>query len=403
MASTRKKKGPARSRRRSASQGKPVILRADARHLPIPDESVDLIVTSPPYWRKRDYGVRAQIGQESSPGEYILAIANVLGEMYRVLKQSGSVFLNVGDTYHRRTLAGIPARIELAALAIGWMIQNRIVWSKPNGLPSPRRDRLVSRHEFVFHLTKSSEYFYDLKGYSDLLGSHGTPSDVWQIPLRPSDHDHQAPFPPELAQRAIVLACPESTCARCGTPRQRVVRRTFRLNPERTQARRALKRAAEGGLTEAHFAAIRATGISDAGKALLWQRGTGKNSARVQQLAKEAKAVLGGYFREFTFPLWETVGFRKQCKCHAGLRPGVVLDPFCGTGTSLHSAVRMGRAAIGSDLANEYQADSAAPTNGVLPSSSDRLSKLLGHKACLNGGPTTTHRNGNSSNGRPRR
>jgi hypothetical protein len=105
----------------------------------------------------------------------------------------------------------------------------------------------------------------------------------------------------------------------------------------------------EKGLTEEHIAAIQATGISDAGKARRVQTGTDRNSARVRELATEAKAALGGYFREFTFAKRETTGWT-SCACGVPTRPGVLLDPFMGTGTALRAALRMGRWAYGADL-----------------------------------------------------
>jgi hypothetical protein len=107
--------------------------------------------------------------------------------------------------------------------------------------------------------------------------------------------------------------------------------------------------AREHRLTAEHIAAIQATGVSDAGKALLFQNGTGRNSAEVRRLAAEAKAVLGGYFREFTFAKRRTVGWT-ECECAAPTVPGVLLDPFMGTGTALQAAYALGRSAIGVDL-----------------------------------------------------
>src|SRR5262249_11692994 len=148
--------------------------------------------------------------------------------------------------------------------------------------------------------------------------------DVWHISLRRNMSSHLAPFPDEIVARAIFLACPREVCSACGIPRQRQVRRTAVLNPDRPQAQRAMALAKEKGLTDEHIAAIQATGISDAGKALLVQNGTGRNSARVRQLAAEAKAALGGYFREFTFAQRQTVGWT-VCDCGAPMQPGVVL------------------------------------------------------------------------------
>jgi hypothetical protein len=108
------------------------------------------------------------------------------------------------------------------------------------------------------------------------------------------------------------------------------------------------------GLTDAHIAAIQATGVSDAGKALETQTGTGRNSVEVKVLAKEAKAALGGYFREFTFARKRTVGWT-QCGHEEEDHPGVVLDPFSGTGTTLRTAAAMGRHAIGVDLMPHWE------------------------------------------------
>lgn len=322
---------------------------ADARQLPLAASTVDLVVTSPPYWRKRDYGVAGQIGQEDSPEGYVEAIGAALDEWNRVLRPTGSVFLNVGDTYHRQSLMGIPGMIEHFAREHGWYLRNRIIWAKKQGVPSPVKNRLVSRHEYILHLTKRTSYYYDLQGYAEYKGKSGNPGDVWHIKLKPSKSSHLAPFPPELVRRAIRLACPEHVCTACGTPRERILERTAELDPARPQARRAMELAEDAGLTAEHIAAIQATGISDAGKAMKTQNGTGRNAKRVQVLAAEAKEVLGGYFREFTFAKKRTVGYT-DCGCGAGFLPGVVLDPFSGSGTTLRVAEKEGRIAMGVDL-----------------------------------------------------
>jgi DNA modification methylase len=327
-------------------------LHADARSLPIPDKSVDLIVTSPPYWKKRDYGFRDQIGQEETPEEFVSAIVNCLREWLRVLKPTGSLFLNIGDSYWNRSLAGIPGRIEFGAIDIGWQVRNRIIWAKTAGMPDSAKNRLANRHEYVIHLTPSHKYYYDLFGYSEEYGNGSNPGDVWNIQLKRNMGGHLAPFPEEIVERAISLACPKAVCSVCGHIPERVLQKTAELDPARPQARRAMEIANDMGLTARHIAAIQATGISDAGKAQRVQTGTGKNSEEVQRLAAEAKAVLGGYFREFTFAKKRTVGWT-ICGCGKPLSPGVVLDPFMGTGTTLRVAHAHGRTSIGVDLAPE--------------------------------------------------
>lgn len=343
------------------------VIKGDARKFSLPDSSVDLIVTSPPYWRKRDYGIPDQIGQEATPGEFVAEIRKALTEWGRVLRPTGSVFLNIGDTYQNRSLAGIPGRIEVAAAEDGWTLRNRVIWAKSGGMPEPARDRLANRHEYVLHFTKRRDYYYDLFGYSAQFGNGSNPGDVWFFPPSRTMGDHLAPFPNEIVRRAVYAACPRQVCSSCGAPRRRVLRRTTDLDLSRPQARRAIELAEQAGLTPEHLAAIQATGVSDAGKATKIQNGTGRNSERVKTLAAEAKAALGGYFREFTFARREFVGW-SDCG-HGSYQRGVVLDPFAGTGTTLQVAAALGRDAIGVDLAPVMET--------VQPISLDRDSALI--------------------------
>ena len=322
----------------------------DARRIPLRDNSVDLIVTSPPYWLKRDYGVTGQIGQEATPEEYVDSLVDCMKEWRRVLYRWGSVFINIGDTYHNGTLASTPSRLEIAAQSDGWTLRNRIIWAKTAGMPDPAKDRLKNRHEHILHFTaRRRGYYYDQFGYATKYGNGTGPADVWQVGLRRDLGRHLAPFPPELVDRTITLACPIQVCSACGEPRRRIVERTAELDPARPQAKRAMELAAEVGLTPKHIAAIQATGISDAGKAMKTQSGTGRNAEHIRELAVEAKALLGGYFREFTFAKRTTVGWTK-CKCNSCFRPGIVLDPFMGTGTTLRAAAAAKRRGIGVDL-----------------------------------------------------
>ena len=328
------------------------IHRGDARHLTfLRENSVDLVVTSPPYWRKRDYKVAGQIGQEKTSGEYVSAIMAAMDDWRRVLRPSGSVFLNIGDTYWQKSLQGIPSSIEAHARSAGWILRNRIIWVKKVGMPDPVQDRLTSRHEYILHFTVNG-YYYDLFGYAEQYsaGHKGAnPGDVWEIAPQRNVGEHLAPFPSEIVSRAITLACPLFVCSKCGKPRRRIVQRTAELDPSRPQARRAMELAREKNLTPEHIAAIQATGISDAGKAKRVQTGTDRNTESVRRLALEAKAALGGYFREFTFAKRKSCGWT-DCGCGAPFMPGVVLDPFMGTGTTLDVAERMCRSAIGIDL-----------------------------------------------------
>jgi DNA modification methylase len=319
--------------------------------LPLAENCADLVVTSPPYWRKRDYGFDGQIGQEKTSEEYVAAIIAAMAEWRRVLRPSGSIFLNIGDTYWKKSLQGIPSLVEASARRAGWAVRNRIIWVKKGGMPDPAQNRLASRHEYILHFAVNG-YYYDLFGYAERYsqGRKGAnPGDVWEISPQRNLGKHLAPFPAELAERAIILACPQEVCTRCGNPRRRIVERTAELDTSRPQARRAMEIARKSNLSAEHIAAIQATGISDAGKARRVQTGTDKNAEHVRRLAQEAKTLLGGYFREFTFAKRRSVGWT-DCGCGAPFTPGVVLDPFMGTGTTLDVAVGLGRSAIGVDL-----------------------------------------------------
>lgn len=345
------------------------LIEADARDIPLEDDSVDLVVTSPPYWQKRDYGFEEQIGQEDTPEEFARTIGDCMDEWGRVLKDTGSVFLNIGDTYEKRSLVGVPGKLEEELRGRGWLLRNRLVWTKEGGMPDPAKNRLANRHEFILHLTKNNDYHYDLFEYSNRFGNGSNPGDVWKISHDRNTGSHLAPFPEELVERAVTAACPERACPECGQPYTRAVERTTELDTSRPQAKRAMEIAEEEGLTDDHIRAIQAVGISDAGKAKEIQDGTGRNAEEVQKLADEAKDVLGGYFREFTFAKKKTVGW-EGCDCDASPVPGLVLDPFMGSGTTLQVAASMGRSAVGVDLSppEEFQPTLETPVKVELMS-----------------------------------
>lgn len=180
------------------------ILHGDAlsRLRELPDESVNTVVTSPPYWGLRDYGVEGQIGLEPTHRAFVDRLIAVFEEVHRVLREDGTLWLNLGDSYctnppgnarpdhsgsailttrgkqgstkashisqkknfgtlKPKDLVGIPWRVALALQDAGWWLRSDIIWSKPNPMPESVTDRPTKSHEYIFLLSKSSKYFYD--------------------------------------------------------------------------------------------------------------------------------------------------------------------------------------------------------------------------------------------------
>jgi DNA modification methylase len=142
-----------------------IAIQGNAMHLPLPDECVDLVVTSPPYFGLRSYTddgrpVPDQVGGEPTPGEFIDALIAATAEMVRVLKPSGSIFVNLGDKYAGKSLMLLPERYRIAAVGrLGLIARAVIVWDKPNGLPESVTDRVRRSHEDWVHLTKLPRYY----------------------------------------------------------------------------------------------------------------------------------------------------------------------------------------------------------------------------------------------------
>lgn len=328
----------------------PKIIVGDARMAgqKLEKGKIDLIVTSPPYWLKRDYGHERQLGQERQATDFVEKLVEVVDSWRPLLRPHGSLFINLGDSVRDGVMVGITTMFETAMVGRGWAVGARILWAKTHGLPDPH-GRLPQRYEFIFQFTQGRP-FVDAFAYGrefDL--SEGN---IWNIRAELSRSEHVAPFPRELPRRAILLACPERICAACGKPLARQLERGLTLDPQRKQSVKAMERWTASGLQDKHLRAIRATGICDAGKARRVQNGAGGNTKEVILLAEEAKAALGGYFREFTFALQEQIGWH-PCGCGAPVDshvPGLVLDPFMGTGTTLRVARDLGRRSMGIDL-----------------------------------------------------
>lgn len=222
------------------------IITGDCREVlqSLPDQSVHCCVTSPPYFGLRDYGVDGQIGLEQTPDEYVAEMVAVFREVRRVLRDDGTLWLNLGDTSNNRRrirtsshqpslngfsemtwaeatragltrlsindgdlkekdMIGIPWRTAFALRASGWYLRQEIIWSKTFGKPEPSADRLPNRHEQVFLFSKSKNYLFDRTA----LPSFATGS-VWELPPV-GRSDHGATFTERLVEPCILAGCPK--------------------------------------------------------------------------------------------------------------------------------------------------------------------------------------------------
>ena len=217
----------------------------------LPPESVHMVMTSPPYWNLRDYGVDGQLGREKTAVAFVQNLADVFDEVKRVLRPDGSLWLNLGDTYDNKDLQQIPARVALELQDRGWILRNRVTWAKPNPMPHSVKDRLNDTTEAMFHFVKNKSYWYDLdaireqhKQYNveenqvdksaeikgkgkladdtcrELRGREETkkqmfhskgknPGDVFEVTTKPFPEAHFAVYPPELCEKPIKATCPK--------------------------------------------------------------------------------------------------------------------------------------------------------------------------------------------------
>ena len=204
----------------------------------LPEESIQTVVTSPPYWSLRDYEVDRQIGRDDAVGDYLGSIVETFDKVRRVLAKDGTVWLNVGDSYtsgNRRyrapdrknrvramavrpptpeglkpkDLIGVPWRLAFALQDAGWWLRSEVIWHKPNAHPESVRDRPTKAHENVFLLSRDQNYYYDVDA---VRGPNGRRlRTIWDIPTEPRKRgvgepdDHPAVMPAALARRCVEI------------------------------------------------------------------------------------------------------------------------------------------------------------------------------------------------------
>jgi len=351
----------------------------------LPDASAHCCVTSPPYWGLRDYGHDGQIGLESTPEAYVARMVEVFREVRRVLREDGTCWVNLGDSYNNagsskngtgldgkqrggatgadgecgykkrdlrhalkgsgikhKDLCGIPWRVAFALQADGWWLRQDIIWHKPNPMPESVRDRCTKAHEYVFLLTKSERYFYDAEAVSEAsMGTSARPRFGGSKYGDSSDPKHATKSGNEYQDTG-------------------------------SRNRRSVWTVTTKPYKGAHFATMPPDLVEPCILAGTSEEGCcphcGSPWARVTERKKLTRQRPNDYTKRqgdegtgnscansVAGVAVETKGWQPTCKCPEH-RPEacLVLDPFAGSGTTLAVAARLGRSGIGCELNPEY-------------------------------------------------
>ena len=312
-----------------------LLLQADARQIPLADKSIQCVVTSPPYYGLRDYGVDDQLGLEPTLDEYIENTLLWTREVWRVLRDDGTFWLNIGDSYagsggpgsfvdNKQTdkfkdkfekyinpnrnqagfkpkdLMGVPWRVALALQADGWYLRSDIIWHKPNPMPESVRDRPTKSHEYIFLLTKSPKYFYDADAIKEKsITNENRPAGI--VRDRVYEYD---------SKQAVLRSQRDS------------FKRSNNKNPHGDNPQKRENRKEDNWNTDYR------------NKRTVWTITT--------------KPYSGSHFATFPPELPETC-------IKAGTKPGdTILDPFGGSGTTAMVAQALGRNAVHLDISAEY-------------------------------------------------
>lgn len=325
----------------SGGRLRPLLLLGDARTVldQLPASSIDFAMTSPPYWGKREYE-GGGIGLESDYQEFIRHLSDIFLSLKRVLKPEGSFWLNIGDTYQDKGLAGIPWRVALELTdRQGWILRNSVIWNKIKSGMDNTKDRLGNVHEHVFHFVKQQKYYYD------------------------ADAIRSKPREARVVNGAVVSATGVS-----GVRYKRQIELSTSLSEKEKQAafealdqvladvgagrisdfRMIIRGQQRATHSDSEKVSGRAKELRDRGFYLLRYHPNGSKPADVWDIMPEDTQKREAHYAPYPVDLCR---IPILATCPHG---GVVLDPFCGTGTTLVAARDLGRQSIGIDFSGHY-------------------------------------------------
>ena len=383
-----------------------MLINGNALHIPLADKSVQCCVTSPPYWGLRDYGEPDQLGLEQTPEEYVENMVAVFREVWRVLRDDGTLWLNLGDSYatshspgttddkkgwkhgdisqgyqgrtggagigvlKAKDLVGIPWRIAFALQADGWYLRNDIIWHKPNPMPESVTDRCTKSHEYIFLLTKSAKYYYDNEAVKEPMADY-------EIERRLREKKQGLTRPPLKLLRDGNTGLADQSL----TGAVRNLDKVHDLAEIGTRNKRTVWTITTKPYSGAHYATfppeipetcIKA-GTSEAGKC----PDCGMPFERVKEVVskpdrdtQEARENMVGVIpgrdgvhrmnsKDMESIVYKDVGWQAQCECGKDPIPCIVLDPFIGSGTTCMVARDLGRDSVGLDLSLDYLVNNA--------------------------------------------
>jgi DNA modification methylase len=401
--------------------GPAALIQGDARRLPFADETIDLVVTSPPFLNLRSYTdggqpCEGQIGAGVERAEFLEQLWAATAELKRVLKPTGSIFVELGDSYTDKSLNLTPHRYAIGCVdRLGLTLRAEIIWDRPNGLPESVRDRVRRSHSCWFHLVKQPRYYsaldeirepyendgrprgnrqgksiagnfpgrgpgaLNMTGDANPLGK--LPGSVWVVPSEPLrlplelGIDHYAAFPSEWPRRLILGFSPPGVCMSCGEGRVPVVQREFHaLRAPQNRNRRRHDAADDGirGQQNLYNGPVTVAGenrTSILGYACACTPHTDHPGIGGSGGARYGDAVADGSGYPIVAPFGTGDG-RTSLKHRPKVggwreyhltgwtppptRPAVVLDVFGGTGTTAMTARALGRFGISLDLSMDY-------------------------------------------------